>query len=111
MIQTLAFERADPRFGERIRIWSQERCPDATRSGTADHAPKPARELAVTVMDEETRIEPLVLEPHQRVSRLLPDPPIVGTVCGRAEKDLARADMDEHWCRLSTDVPRAIHCS
>lgn len=95
VVQGLSPMAPNPRFRERVRIWCQERRPDATSAGTSEQTAKPSRELGVAIMDEEPYVELLVLEPPHHISPLLPNPPIVWMICGRAEKHLARADMDE----------------
>ncbi len=95
VIQTFAFDRADPGLRERVRIRRQPRGPQATKVGVVEQATELGRELAVAVVDEEPRLDLLLVEPHHQVSSLLLDPPIVGLIRGWAEKYLARADVDE----------------
>jgi len=46
-------------------------------------------------MDEEPRLELLILQPHQQVSALLLNPLLVRVIGRRAQEYLPRANMDE----------------
>ena len=95
VIVALAFDHADPGLRERVRIWRQPRCSQATNVGIVEQATELGRELAVAVVDEEPCLNLLLLKPHHQVSSLLLNPAIVGAIRGPAEQNLARADMDE----------------
>jgi len=60
-------------------------------------------------VDQEPTFELLVLEPRQQVAALLLDPPIVWVIRGRAEKQLAGADVDERKTVCDSHAQRCDH--
>lgn len=95
VVQAFALQLADPCFREGVRIRCKHRRSEAANVGALEEPPERSRELAVAVVDEKPRRELLIRKPHQQVSSLLLDPPIVRVIRGRTEKHPARADVDE----------------
>ena len=109
VVQALSFYSANPGFSVSVRIWCKERCSQASDAVTLEEATKRSRELGVAVVDKEPRPELLIFEPHHQVSALLLDPPIVRVIRKRAEKHLARADMNERKAIRDPDTERSDH--
>ena len=52
VVQAFAFERANPRFGECVRVGSQQGCLHTADVRALEQAAEPCRELGVAVVDE-----------------------------------------------------------
>ncbi len=94
-VKTLTLQAADPRFDVTIG--------DGCLVGRLDNATiisakvlvESLGELAVTVVDQETYIDPLLLGPHAQVSGLLLHPFTRGVAGTWREKDFSAAQMDK----------------
>jgi hypothetical protein len=73
-VDALAADRPNPALGVRSRLRRPYRRLDHTDPRGAEDLVEVARELAVTVTDEEQRADVLVVEAHQQVARLLSHP-------------------------------------
>jgi hypothetical protein len=95
-VEALAAYRADPSFGERVRIWCSHGCADRPDALGAEHLVERGRELAVTVVDQ----EPDRLASFDERLDDVPCPsgdPLPGRVRGDARQmHLPRRQLDEH---------------
>jgi hypothetical protein len=84
-VQQLSPDRADPSFGNRVRLRGPHRCAQDADARAGEHGVEGVGELAVAIPDQERELSRAVAEIHQQIPRLLSNP---GTtrVCGDAEE-------------------------
>ncbi len=95
LIQTLTLQAADPRFNVAIGDGGLVGRQNGAAIRTAKILVKSLGELAVTIMDQETHVDPFILGPHAQVSGLLLHPFTCRVRGTWREKDLSTAQMDE----------------
>ncbi|MCG3138844.1 MAG: hypothetical protein HJJLKODD_02713 [Phycisphaerae bacterium] len=95
IVQTLAFERADPGFSVSIGIGGTDRGFDDFNTGLLQKTIKRGREFSIVVPKEKSGFESMVLELCQCILSLPSYPSGVGLIGGRTDEDSASAQMNE----------------
>jgi hypothetical protein len=81
VIQGFALKAPDPRLDESVGVGGERGRAYFLDPGATEQATEPAPgELAVTIVEQELGIQPLLIEPHGEVAELLLDPPLVGVI-------------------------------
>jgi hypothetical protein len=73
-VRAFAADGADPAFGDRVRPWCADRCPDHPDTQRGEHLIEHSGELRVTVPDEEPHLFGPLAQAHDQVAGLLGDP-------------------------------------
>ena len=95
VVQTFAFDRADPCFRERIRIRRSSRRFDDAGSRAAEQLIEVVGELRVAITQQEPSMDAVVRQPHLHVASLLLHPTAVRVIGRRTDEYSAAAEMDE----------------
>jgi hypothetical protein len=95
VVQTLALERTDPRFGKGIRIRRLDWRFHNADADIIEQRVECKRELRIAVTEKEPRLNLLVLHPHLNVPRLLHHPWPVRMVSCRTHEDSAALQVNE----------------
>ena len=74
VVQDLALGRFDPGFRKCVRLWGLERDEEASHAFRFPKCPEFVGIFSVAVMNDESRLDAHVIEPHVGVAGLLHDP-------------------------------------
>jgi hypothetical protein len=95
VVQALALERTNPRFGKCVRIRRLYRRFHDTDTCIIEQCVERWHELRVAVTEKEPCLDIFVLHPHLHVPRLLHHPLSVRVVGGRTYEDSAALQVNE----------------
>lgn len=95
VVEALSLDRADPRFGEGVRVRRPGRGLDDPGSRIAEQPIEVVSELRVAIVQQEPRLDAVVGEPHLDVASLLLHPGFVRVIGRGTNEDLSTAQVYE----------------